>query len=223
MLLKAVAGYHTSFLITLAIASHILAHSSSHSGILYPNNYPQKWWLVEIHLVACCKLWDISWRAIQKKTLSSSRFIHSDDNPSSHPFIWVLAWPRRPSPSASPPPRRRQWPSSARSPAAAAAKAAGRQSTMSYNYAVLAYTFVQIRDINLGMYSRLECTFIMKYSFKHYCFICKGHPTGLQSPDTQKMKAKAISLVSRYQWKMEARPSDKYDQPTGWFFWLVPP
>ena len=32
MLLKAVAGYHTSFLITLAIASHILAHSSSHSG-----------------------------------------------------------------------------------------------------------------------------------------------------------------------------------------------
>ena len=42
MLLKAVAGYHTSFLITLAIASHILAHSSSHSGLLYPNNYPHK-------------------------------------------------------------------------------------------------------------------------------------------------------------------------------------
>ena len=33
MLLKAVAGYHNSFLITLAIASHILAHSSSHSGL----------------------------------------------------------------------------------------------------------------------------------------------------------------------------------------------
>ena len=81
---------------TLAIASHILTHSSSPSGLaFYIPHKKLHWWLVEIHLVAFCKLWDISYhdklsksgKPSEKNAGSIGKFSQMADPPFRNPLF----------------------------------------------------------------------------------------------------------------------------------------